>query len=184
MKKYFSLLLLVVLLASPIAGAAEKPASQSLFHPPQTEAEKALNALLERDRKGDGNMYEYILGRPWYDAEKDPGYNRWMTQAFVDSVRTEEKKIVQEDCNGRYHEGEICGIDFHLPVCGQDMTDIGFFFQTTREMATEAYISYVWAEHLNQAVLQEEPDFKMVKQNGVWKLDGLNCSRGYTFNMQ
>lgn len=165
------------------AGCAAASPGKTTFHPPQTEAEKALNNIFERDRTGDLNMYAYILGRPDYKPEDDPGYNKLMTSSFIQATREKERQLVRDNCAGEYREGETCGIDIHLPVCGQDMTDLGFAFQTTHETPTESYIRYVWLEHLKDAEPYGKPDIKMIKSNDRWLLDGLDCGHGYTFNI-
>lgn len=175
-KVAYSLFLALMILTSSCAVR-----NGALFHPPRTGAEEALDALLVHDKK-DENMYEYLLGRPSYDASKNPGYTRWVTQDFVNAVRAKEKELVQENCGGEYVAGELCGIDVHLPICAQDDSSMDYLFHTIRATATEAHIVYAWQEHIGQNNAISGPVFRMVLQDEVWKLDGLDCGEDYRFN--
>lgn len=173
-------IILLMLFASLPAPAQ---AGNSVFHPPLTEAEKALDAIFEKDRHNDANMYAYILGRPDYNSAKDTGYAHLMTAAFLHAVRQQEKDQVRTNCQGQYREGEICGIDVHLPLCGSDTSDIGFLYHTMRQSETVAYISYIWAEDKENAALTPSSQIRMRKEDGVWKLDGVSCDNTMNFNM-
>lgn len=170
----------MLFISPPAAGQTFK---KPQFHPPQTSAEKYLDALLMQSARDD-NIHEYLLGRPSYEVNKDSGYNQWVTTSLVMAIRDKERSLVKENCNGAYRDGEMCGMDIHLPFCAQDISDRAFLFHTLEQTADQALIVYAWQEHLDQQAFTASPRFRMIKEKNLWKLDGLDCGKDYRFNIR
>ena len=81
------------------------------FHTARSPAEKSLDEIISRTIK-DNNIFEYVLGRPWYDAKKDSGYSRLFTKKLVGAITKQESDLVKETCGGKYGD-DICGIDYN-----------------------------------------------------------------------
>lgn len=99
MKFVFAFALILLL---PIAACAAAPSTA--FHPPQTEAEKAL---------------DHILMLHTQDKE----YRNFFTSALEKSIDDVEARLVKENCGGQYLEGELCGLDYTVLTCAQDVDD-------------------------------------------------------------
>jgi len=171
-----------LLLSSAILSAmCWRPAcaEDSKFHPPQTEAEKVLDKIFDLEDK-DSNVLFFALGTPAYDPAKDTGYARLFTKALLKAWRKKEADLVQDDCDGKYREGEICGLDFDPIVCGQDRPD-KFVFRTIKSGKESATMIATWREYVKRE--ETFTVYRLVKEEGDWKLDGVDCRNGHTFNM-
>jgi hypothetical protein len=88
-------------------------------------------------------MFEYILGRPWYDAKKVSGYSRLFTKGFLRVMAKKQSDAVKEECGGKYDDG-ICGFDYNPITCAQDYSDSGYLYRTVEDDGRKAKIMYIW----------------------------------------
>lgn len=155
-------------------------ADDSKFHPTQTEAEKALDRILGLAVK-DANLLYFALGRPWYDPAKDIGYARLFSKALLNAWRKREAVLARENCGERYREEDGCGLDYNPIVCGQDWPD-SFLFRTIKSGNANATIIAVGEGE--KVVVRNLRSYRLVKRNGGWKLDGVDCGEEHnSFNM-
>lgn len=168
--RYFLSVILCVV-TSDCVQAEDK----SLFHPPETEAEKVLDKIFT-NRKTSAEISYYILQRPGYNKKKSGEYAHFFTPSLLESWAKAGKRDIEEGCNGIY-KGEICHIDFDVLTCSQDVPDT-FLYRTTYSREDEAIITYTWPENL-----RDESYYRMIKTEGAWKLDSVDCKGKYQFNV-
>jgi hypothetical protein len=176
MKKRLLILFFALLLFLPAACAAEKPANRPQFHPPQTAAERALDAIFHAEKISEGEMNYFILKRPGYNRRKGETYSHFFTESLLDAWAKAGKKDIDEGCGGVY-KGEICSIDFDVLTCAQDVPD-AYFYRTIKTQDSKAIITYSWPEDQ-----RDGSHYLMVKTGGGWKLDGVDCGEKYKFNI-
>jgi hypothetical protein len=166
-KLIFFLLLLYITLPLQSAFAKKPPP----FHPPKTEAEKALDRIFMKS-DSDDNLFRFILNRPDYNPSKNYGYERFFTKELLKSWRETEADIKKgQHCN--YNEG-LCGMDISPITCGQD--GAGHLFKTIKQTDNEAIMTYISEEIFKLYPDTKTPYFyKLIKQEGIWKLDGVDC---------
>jgi hypothetical protein len=188
MKTRFLIFFLAVLLTLPLAYAGKKSADKPQFHPPQTEAERALDKILTR-AKTDSDMTFYALGEPHYDPPlgssharlvppEDRGYSNLFTEALVKAWREKEKSLVQQSCGGQYIAGELCGLDYDPIFCAQDYTD-SFHYYTVDSGKNAAVIEYSFPD--TGYLLAT---YGMIKDQQGWKIDRVTCRDGDKFNVK
>ncbi|MBI4383274.1 MAG: sel1 repeat family protein [Nitrospinae bacterium] len=144
----------------------------------RTPAEKALDHILRRVEK-DGNITQYVLGTPYYDAEKDTGYARLFTKTFLRAAAKKEADAVKRSCDGKY-TGEICGLDFNPITCAQDYSESGYLHRTMEDDGSKAIISSLGVDFEPSEV---KTSYRLIKVGENWKLDGVHCGGGGEFNM-
>ncbi|MBV8976462.1 MAG: hypothetical protein JO261_10465 [Alphaproteobacteria bacterium] len=137
------------------------PAVAASAHAPQTDAEKTLDKIL-RTAEGDELILDNVLHRFPVPATKRVDYSKWLTPALIASLQAEQKRLLDQDCGGKYVEGDICGMDYNPLTCAQDT------------MAVHAY-----------ATLSESGDavtitraavaYRMTHTGPGWRLDGIKC---------
>jgi hypothetical protein len=160
--------------AGPALSGSPEP-----FHAAHSAPEKALNEIFHRS-DNDDNLSEFVLKRPWYDAKKDKGYATLFTQSLLAAWASAEAQLVQQDCQGKYLDGEICGIDYSPITCGNATSDKGYVFRTKQADDRSAILFSRWAGHEASG---EDSQYRMVKEAGSWRLDGVDCGDGAKFNM-
>ncbi len=158
--------------------AMAKPESEVSmnFHRAKTDPERALDAILSRD-KDDVNVFEYLTRHT--PGIKTTDYANMFTAAYKQAVTDMEAQQVQENCGGKYIQGELCGIDFSPVTCAQDVTDTFYLYRTEQISKREAIIAYAWPKSLHASAT-----YRLLKKNGRWKLDGVMCAGGAKFNME
>ena len=172
-------LLLVAAALVSIAFVAAQSAAEEPFHAARSAQEKALNEiLLLSDR--DDNLFDFVLKRPWYDAKKDKGYARLFSKGLLAAWAGAEARAVERDCQGKYIDGEICGLDYSPITCGNATSDKGYRFRTMKADEREATVFSRWT---GQEAKADGPQYQLVKEGGGWRLDGVDCGNGAKFNM-
>lgn len=150
------------------------------YHRPQTEAERALEHILQKDRAGDVNMRGYLIQYPERDISKDENYANLFTQRLVKEISAFEKKLVSAQCNGEY-TGELCGYDASYLSCSQDAPD-EYLYRTQQEIEDkEATIRAIWSP-LYTGSVESKTTYHLTKHDGNWRLDGVICANGDAFN--
>jgi hypothetical protein len=172
---------LLFLSSAILSAICSRPAfaEDSKFHPPQTEAEIALDKIFDLEDK-DSNMLFFALAMPYYHPPKDTGYAQLFTKALLKAWRKKEADLVRENCGGKYREGEICGLDFDPITCAQDRPD-KFVFRTIKSGKESVSIIAAWPQSVNDERYFKY--YKLVKEEDVWKLDGVYCRESDNFNM-
>ena len=152
-------------------------ATENTFHAPQSPAEKTLAHILELDSQKNSNIYPFLTKT--FGFYPNIKYERLFTKKFIDAIAKNEERLVQENCDGEYTKGQACGIDINPLTCSQDAPDY-YLYKTIKETDQEAFIVFIWPQDINDTKLNIP--HRMKKENGVWKLDGINCFEGYRFN--
>ncbi|MBI5427493.1 MAG: sel1 repeat family protein [Nitrospinae bacterium] len=175
-----SLMLITALgVGSASAEAKSKPSAPEPFHVARTPAEKALDDILRRADQ-DKNIFHYVLGTPFYDAEKDSGYARLFTKNFLRAAAKKESDAVKRSCDGKY-TGEICGLDSSPINCAQDISESGYLHRTMEDDGRRAIISSMGVDFAPEEV---KTSYRLIKDGNRWRLDGVACGGGGEFNME
>ncbi len=192
LKTYLSLLVIATTLGISLASAETKAksSSQGPFHIAKSDAEKVLDEILRRADK-DRNIFDYVLGHPWYDHEKGTGYSHLFTKNLLRTLAKEEAEFVKYSCDGKYLEGELCGFDYSPITCAQDFSEQGYIYWTKKDNGHKAIIYYLWSladkteEFFPGSDITDKNKnfYKLIKDDGHWKLDGVDCGNGAKFNM-
>jgi hypothetical protein len=143
-----------------IAGISAAQASPA----PHTPAEMALDKVLKTADR-DEEVLDNLLHRYPVAAAKRIDYRQWLTPKLIASLQAEEKKLVAQDCGGKYREGDICGIDYNPLTCAQD-TVRPLSYKTVQQSADTAVIAVTGAT------------YRMAHTSAGWQLDGVKCGGG------
>jgi hypothetical protein len=135
---------------------------------PRTPAEMALDKVLKTADR-DEMILDNILHRFPVAAAKRIDYRPWLTAKLIASLQAEEKKLVAQDCGGKYREGDICGIDYNPLTCAQDNVQ-PLSYKTVRQDADAAVIAVTGAT------------YRMAHTSAGWQLDGVKCAGEVKFN--
>lgn len=154
-------------LASPAAWGAATPAG---LHPPKSPAETALDKILKiADR--DDELLDNLLHRYPVAKAKQIDYRPMLTAQLIAAMQAEERRLVKQDCGGKYLEGELCGMDYSPVTCAQD-TVTPYTYRTVAQHDRDAIIAGPAAT------------YRMVQAGRGWQLDGVKCETGTAFNSQ
>lgn len=160
------------------------------FHKASTAAEKSLEHILRVtcDNYPEGIDYNnerigilnYIEEWPHTDEEKAVKYKEFFTEDFIYEWSMIEKRSVDTKCNGKYIDGELCGIGFYIlhsvPQCSKE-----YLYRTIEENENIAIIQYLWPSREHKNMMKKNipiytPGYitcKMVKLNNAWVIDGV-----------
>lgn len=153
------------------------PVAMDGFHPPATVAERALDATLKAS-DADSGLFLFVVNRPDRQVTDDEKFSGFFTRQLLDVIAAVEKSEVERDCGGRYTD-EICGLDFNPITCAQDEPEKGYAYRTEKSSARRQVIAMSWSGR-NELVAT----YRMVKQGGAWKMDGVACHPSPRFNMR
>jgi hypothetical protein len=155
------------LLALPFAAATAWATRPELpFHPPQSEAERALDAILRRVDADPDPMASILAhrGRPTVD------YTAMLTPPLIAAIGRAERELVRRNCGGRYREGEICGLDFVAVTCAQDSNE-SYLYHTGLARPDEAVIAYRWPGQGHGTAAT----YRLLRRDGAWRIDAIRC---------
>ena len=172
LKNKFYLFCLFFVLWSPYASADQK------YHKAETNAEKKLDNILylnDSESAESENFHEFIYNMPRYHGNYW-FFSNFFTKNFLNSVALTEGKMVAENC-GYYRENDLCGLNYSVISCAQDYSENGYIYKAVlREKRKEIFLSR-WNRH---SVPSDRPvRYRMVKQGVQWKLDAVDCGRGW-----
>lgn len=153
------------------AWAAPRASEPGEFHRAATPAETALDRVLRLSEK-DPNLVEFLLATPLYKAKADKGYARYFTARLRADLAAMERASVTENCQGKYLEGELCGLDYNPLTCAQDLSDKAYLYRTSSSDDARAVIDYKWPGEKQPAAR-----FVLVREDGQWKVDAVTCRR-------
>jgi len=155
---------------SPLVLAGAPGGGASAFHPAAGDAEKTLDRVLRLSEK-DANLLDFVRRTPDYKPKADKGYVRYFTKRFLDAMAAMEKKAVRENCQGKYSDGEICGLDYNPLTCAQDRADNAYRYATDASSEEGmASVRYTWPGSKKPLAA-----FGMVQEGGQWKIDSVRC---------
>ena len=178
-----SFYLLLLLSSAILLTICWRPAFSADFkvHPPQTEAEKVLGEILSLEAK-DAGLAAFALGIPTNVPATDKRYGQFFTTAFLNALRKTQADLIQSDCGGIERDDEPCGFGFNPIVCGQDVFDV-YLFRTIKAGEGSVIVAVHGSEVETVADEKEFVYYSMIRQEGVWKVDGIDCRDGGAFNM-
>ena len=151
------------------------------FHAPITEAEKTLAGIIAKVQD-DGDLPHYLLQHASADPVREKQNNTMFTPALQKALLDAEADRVYTQCGGQYIKGQHCGIAYN-PVTCLDFERKQYVFRTDSAGAfSKGDYSAVIAYKL-PAGQQIIATYTMLKVDGKWKLDGIDCTVGGSFNM-
>lgn len=151
------------------------------FHPAQTNIEKALDNILKISNADDNRsrsvsfqecltgIHDQPEGRPAV-TRKVEGENmnycrKYFTMQLMNKVFEYEKSLIGNDCMA-----DICGVDYNVVSCAQDFPS-AYEYQTVSQNEKEALVNTQWVQYDGDSLFK----YKLLKEDGFWKLDGINC---------
>ncbi len=140
--------------AAMVQAGTSSPKDQGRRHTATSDAEKALNKVLRLSEK-DNNLLEFVLQTPQYKPKADKGYARSFTKRLLTDMAALEKNAVQENCQGKYIKGDLCGVDYNPLTCAQDTSDAPYLYQTESSTKGKAVISYKWPGAADETATSE-----------------------------
>ncbi|WP_156520955.1 hypothetical protein [Magnetospirillum moscoviense] len=162
-------------------GAKASPAGQETvphasYHPAENAVEKALDFILVA-ADNDLRINRFILDSNGA-AKKYREFRRYFTDAYLNSARIVERRLLNSECGGKYIRGEICGYNASALNCAQSDSELGYFFSTETTSASQATILVAWGGNSTPT-----GRYRMVLLAGMWVVDGVDCIKiGTNFN--
>lgn len=130
-----SLSVTAILLTTPADAADTNQLEQGrnapvqAFHVASTEAERTLDAILAL-RDDNGSLYEFLTNREGGRENHYKIFFPYFTSELLNSISAAEKKLVKLNCNGKYIDGDLCGIEYNPLNCAQDTPSNGYYYRT------------------------------------------------------
>jgi hypothetical protein len=159
------------LLSTAFSAQAIRP--ELPFRPPETPAERALDAVLHRANVDPNPLSNLLGGRGEPNFRQTVDYSRFLTPALVAAIAQVERSLVRQNCGGRYRSGEVCGLDFVPLTCAQDSSET-YLYRTQATRPGEAIITYRWTGSDRRTVAT----YRLLYRKGSWRLDGIRCAEG------
>lgn len=169
---------MVFAICAAMAGyACAGESARDGFHPPETEAERAIAKILELNSSEtySTSLDYYLIG--YRHSPNDAYYATLITKSLRDAVIKAEQAELDENCGGKFIDGELCGMDINPVNCSNDMLD-AYFYRTERQTDDEAIVSYKWPGELNDSAAT----YRLRKIAGHWMLDAISCTGYISFN--
>jgi len=179
-----ALLLRPALAATGIALAAGTAAGAPAFHPAQSAAERALGRILKADEKPPGHIdpTDGAVGhRPLSTPPPGAPYLKYLTWPLAAAILAAEAGEVKVNCGGVYKAGELCGMESDPIVCAQDFPD-HYLFRTTQTGSNRVVIEAAWPPDPAGAGPTKSGSYRLTLSGGVWKIDGVSCAGGDSYN--
>lgn len=131
-----------------------------------------LVRLTEQDKNQLDNLFN---GRSDPTFRQTSDYSSYLTSALIDSIRSEETRLLNQTCQGHYRDGEICGLDYSPITCAQDTPT--FTYKVIKLKADKAIIT---AQHLSYPDIAT---YYLIRVKDHWKVDGIDCLGITRFNV-
>jgi hypothetical protein len=175
--KYILPIAVLALLTTYPVFAVEPGSGKSPFHPPQTEAERALDAIFKQaiDDLYDDQVNYGNRGHAGYIEKKIEVYPDTFSSALIAAWKkaSTEKPMKKGDyCPYK----KFCGADHEPVTCTTDSPDY-FFFRQESLNEYEAIITTSWPG--SEKVLGT---YRLLKVHDKWQIDGISCGKD-KFNM-
>jgi hypothetical protein len=152
-------------------------AQDASFHKATGPGELALQAIFSLHEKDDDVVF-FAIQAQWRDKKKDAIYRGYFSPKLVSAWKRAEREAVEKNCQGKYIDGDICGISVNPIICAQDVSKEGYLFRTEHVTSTAALISYQWPQYPKVIAT-----YRMILRDGRWILDGVSCNPYPSFNM-
>ncbi len=159
-----------LLVATPLWAANER------FRAPRNDAETALSKILWK-ADYDRGFLDYLFADPNRNPKHDGVYQALVSKKMRESVLAYEKALPKNVCDGKFRSGRMCGYDANPLTC---RADVGHYLYATQEKTKAAAIIALISEE--QIIPDDRVTYKLVKQGGAWKIDGVLCPNGPGFN--
>jgi hypothetical protein len=163
---------IVFVAAAAIAQEVPRP----VLHPPSTEAERALAAVLGQGDNEAGS-YDFLTDRDGGRKTHGAKFDGYFSPSLLAAIAAHERKLVKQNCGGVYVDGDVCGFDVSPLTCVQDMPADGYRFATERTQVNSAQVAVGWETY--GAVIAR---YRLIKNPGRWVIDAISCPDGPRFN--
>ena len=155
----------------PLALPSVGNAQTSLYHLPQTPAERALDNIFSIDTTG---VINYAPNNPnigWLIGINSlpPQYAALFTRALILAVTNAETAEAQS-CVGLSPPLPECTLDHDPLVCASDIPPAPILYRTISDNGSTAIVAYEWGTEG-----KDSATYRLVDTNGVWQLDGVHC---------
>ncbi len=178
-------------------------AKEVKFHKPETEAEKVVDIIIRaklnmpidinKIKSINQELYNNIINNN--HKKNNYIYDKILDFFMTEKLKKSIKNYTEEDCRYKKYQEDTCGENYNI-VCGSDSDSNGYLYYTQFENKNTAYIDNVWSTNYKtkpptirdyivfEKYINRVPKYKMKKENGYWKLDGLRCYDNdmYNFN--
>jgi hypothetical protein len=174
---------LVGVVALPVALGAASALAKPVFHSAQSEAERALARILKLDADNPGQIdpaVETAGRRPRTTPPAGATYLKYLTTPLATAILVEEARQVKANCGGVSKRGEECGMDADPIICAQDFPK-SYLFQTTQSAPALVVVEAAWPPDQG-AQPSRSGAYRLKLTGGVWKVDGISCAGGDTYN--
>jgi len=138
------------------------------FHPPHTEAEKALDKIIYINNHN-RDIRRFIWKHPERNLTKDKQFENLFTKELQNSWAKGYRESPLGD-DGIHHQ-----VSFGFLMCGHGDYSESYRYATVKKKKNTYYIATVPIEDSNINPSRVSSPFKMKLEDGVWKLDGVKC---------
>ncbi len=146
------------------------------FHKPVTQAEKAIDYILTVISEKQG-FFSSITKKPWRNKADDNIFSVYFSSKLQKAWIDEEIRLLNMWCDGKYIEGDMCGLNIDPFTCAQDSYEEGYIYKTLSSDDKTAIIAYRWP-YLPEVVAT----YRLISQNKRWIVDGVDCGNSTKFN--
>jgi hypothetical protein len=139
------------------------------FYLANSEAEKTLAKILfitDNDRE----FTTFAFKKPWLKKATTSKLKHFFSLSLQKAWVDAQVNALKENCDGKYIDGELCGLGFNPLTCAQDYNEKGYLYKTLAEDDAAAIISYMWPH-----IPETAATFRMIRQKGQWIVDGVSC---------
>ena len=171
---------LAAFLALPLMAVAALAVRPELpFHPPRTEAERALDAILHRVDADPDPFPNFLNGRGRRGFGPTVDCGALLMPALIAAIAAiaamvgAEQTLLRRNCGRRDRPDEVCGLDFVPLPCAQDSNET-YLYRTQVTRSDEAIVAYRWpGEGRDPAAT-----YRLLRRGAVWRIDGIRCGEG------
>jgi len=154
------------------AAQSQKPLMG--YHKATTDIETALDGILKREN----NILSLLQDRTESSLIEHKA-DAFFTKRLVSSWLAAQKKRVKQACGAKLDEEGACGLDYDPLLCAQDDNDGKFLYKSVHTSSNEAILAKQWEGNTSAKPVAE---YKLIKEIGVWKVDGVKCTNGGAFH--
>lgn len=158
-------------------------ASDGEFSKPINSAEWTLNTLLTLDVFASederfGSLQDFIIDYPHRDKKFDHLYTNFFSSELLSAWRHAEQEQVTLECDGKYINGQRCGLSINPLTCVHDFPSNGYVYNTLFQNEFQTTVLVAWSDHEESTIGL----YRLVKENKHWVLDSVSCTDGAHFN--
>lgn len=167
----------IALAALLIMSSASLAEHTTGYHRPQTEAENALEKILQLNNNKERDLYNIIFNYPTRNKEYEENTRGLFTENFLQKAEKKEKELIRKSCgNVVPADGQPCdAIRSINPIaCAQDILET-YYYQTIYHDDALAIVRYGWPT--DNGNYTAGPEYKFLFINGLWKMDEATCEK-------